>query len=162
MSSSSASSQSSTSGSVRSDASSDEDKDYQKEKKPRPRKSADEKNALKVKKHEEKCMKIALKIKSKLEKSGKTSEEVAPTRKSERAKQTAYVESASEAESDESDDDKKLSTRSFYSKKAGSSLGRTRSLRTNVKSEEPTRTSQRTRNSAIVKSVYCEESSDDN
>ena len=176
MSSSASSSNSSTNSNAQSDSGSEEDKEYAAKKTTakkmaQPKKNIESKISLKLKKHEEKCRKIAAKAAK-----NRKHEETLPTRTSERtSKKVVYTPSASESEPEQSDDGKKLSTRSFYSRKStneeASSLGRTRSLRNtnnsasaalNVKSEVvSSRSSQRGRSSTVVKSIYCEESTSD-
>jgi hypothetical protein len=131
------------------------------------RKTADEKNSIKIKKHEEKCMKIALKIKSKLEKKSAKDAPSYPagTRSSTRNK---IVLSSSQSENDsesEGNQSKKLRVKSFYSKTTEPSLSRTRSLRSSATASTASTTSEisesSSRQRAQKKSVYCEQSSTD-
>ena len=124
------------------------------------RQTASEKNSIKLKKHEEKCMKIALKMKSKMEKNSATEKSYAPgTRSSTRSK---IISSSSHSENDsdsESNPIKKLRTKSFYSKNS-ESLTRTRSLRSTAAASTTSETSEASsRQKPQKKSIYCEESS---
>lgn len=125
------------------------------------RQTASEKNSIKLKKHEEKCMKIALKMKSKLEKNATTEKSYATGTRSSTRSKIISSPSHSENESDsESNPTKKLRTKSFYSKNS-ESLTRIRSLRSTAAASTTSETSETSssRQKSQKKSIYCEESS---